>query len=73
VFSGVSRVEVTIRKSAVAADGPAQPPAELDGDAFLRVEGYKPSFGAGFKKPDGEGAGSGEDDDDDDEFFTLRF
>ena len=75
VFSGVSRVEVTIRESDVA-DGPVQPPAQLDEDAFLRVEGYKPSFdgaGAGFKKLDREGAESGEDDDDDDEFFTLRF
>ena len=73
VFSGVSRVQVNIRESDVA-DGPVQPPAQLDEDAFLRVEGYKPSFegGAGFKKLNGEDAGSGEDDDDD-EFFTLRF
>lgn len=69
VFTGVSRVEVTIKES--AADGPVRAPSQADGDAFLRVEGYKPSFGTG-KKPD-EGAESAESDDDDDDFFAVRF
>jgi hypothetical protein len=66
----VSRVEVTIKES--AADGPVQAPSQADGDAFLRVEGYKPSFGTG-KKPDERGEGAESDDDDDDDFFTVRF
>jgi hypothetical protein len=68
VFTGVSRVEVTIKEN--AADGPVQPPTQESVDAQL-IEGYKPTLGKGKKSEARESTGS--DDDDDDDFFTVRF
>ncbi|KAK3898299.1 hypothetical protein C8A05DRAFT_47337 [Staphylotrichum tortipilum] len=72
VFNGVSRVEVTIREKPI--DQPVQAPDQLEGDAQLLVEGYKPTFRGGSKKSAEEaGNEEGAASDDDDEFFTVRF
>jgi hypothetical protein len=70
VFTGVSRVEVTIKEN--ATDGPVQPPTLASGDAQL-IEGYKPTLGKGKKTEARKSTGSDDDDDDDDDFFTVRF
>lgn len=63
-----SRVEVTIKESAV--DAPAEAPSALSEDAQGLIEGYKPKFG---RTDDGKNSEEGGESDDDDEFFSVRF
>ena len=69
LFTGQSRVEVTIREKSTS-DTAVQPPNPEDG-GHLKVEGYETTFGTD-KKP-GKGGESDEDDDDDDPFPTIRY